>query len=124
MTDKIAIIDMGTNTFHLLLAEADKNGRYHIVHRDRMAVKIGKGGINNGYITEEGLHRALLAMQSLKNTIDEYGILNISAFLYLSMIVVVRRRLKIISERVPTKLVHGLKWSSGKCTARLIVEME
>lgn len=79
MTRKIAIIDMGTNTFHLLIAEANENG-YTILHRERTAVKIGKGGINRGYITEEGMTRALLAMQSFKNTIDEQGIKNVKAF--------------------------------------------
>jgi exopolyphosphatase / guanosine-5'-triphosphate,3'-diphosphate pyrophosphatase len=63
---------MGTNTFHLLLAEADKQG-YHITYRDRLAVKIGKGGINQGVITPEGLNRALLAMQSFRNVIDQNG---------------------------------------------------
>jgi exopolyphosphatase / guanosine-5'-triphosphate,3'-diphosphate pyrophosphatase len=72
MTPRIAIIDMGTNTFHLLLAEADKQG-YHITYRDRVAVKIGKGGINQGVITQEGLDRALLTMQSFRNTIDQHG---------------------------------------------------
>jgi len=79
MTRKIAIIDMGTNTFHLLIAEATENG-YTIMHRERTAVKIGKGGINQGYITEEGMTRALLAMQSFKNTLDEQGIKNVKAF--------------------------------------------
>jgi exopolyphosphatase/guanosine-5'-triphosphate,3'-diphosphate pyrophosphatase len=79
MHNKIAIIDMGTNTFHLLLAEADERG-YHITHRDRLAVKIGMGGINEGFITEGGIHRALLAMQSFKNTIDQHGTRKIYAF--------------------------------------------
>ncbi len=79
MTRKIAIIDMGTNTFHLLIAEATENG-YTIIHRERTAVKIGKGGINQGYITEEAMTRALLAMQSFKNTIEEQGIKNVKAF--------------------------------------------
>lgn len=79
MDNKIAIIDMGTNTFHLLLAEADEKG-YHITHRDRLAVKIGMGGINEGLITEEGIHRALLAMQSFKNIIDQSGTRKIYAF--------------------------------------------
>src|SRR5689334_19815741 len=79
MDNKIAIIDMGTNTFHLLLAEADERG-YHITHRDRLAVKIGMGGINEGFITEAGIHRALLAMQSFKNTIDQNGTRKIYAF--------------------------------------------
>lgn len=79
MNSKIAIIDMGTNTFHLLIAEADERG-YHIVSRDRLAVKIGMGGINQGIITEEGMHRALLAMQSFKNTMEQAGITKVFAF--------------------------------------------
>jgi len=79
MENKIGIIDMGTNTFHLLLAEADANG-YHITYRDRLAVKIGKGGINKGLITSEGISRALLAMQSFKNTMNQKGVLKAYAF--------------------------------------------
>lgn len=79
MENKIAIIDMGTNTFHLLIAEADEKG-YHITYRERLAVKIGKGGITIGVITEEGIHRALLAMQSFKNTIDQQGVHQVFAF--------------------------------------------
>lgn len=76
---KIAIIDMGTNTFHLLLA-APEEGGYHITYRERLAVKIGKGGINQGMITEDGIQRALLAMQSFRNTIDKHGVEQVYAF--------------------------------------------
>ncbi len=79
MKKKLAIIDMGTNTFHLLIAEEDERG-YHITYRERLAVKIGKNGITKGVITEEGIHRALLAMQSFKNTIDQQQISNVYAF--------------------------------------------
>jgi exopolyphosphatase/guanosine-5'-triphosphate,3'-diphosphate pyrophosphatase len=79
MENKFAIIDMGTNTFHLLIAEADERG-YHVTHRDRLVVKIGQGGINQGYITEDGIHRALLAMQSFKNFIDQQSIKKVYAF--------------------------------------------
>jgi exopolyphosphatase/guanosine-5'-triphosphate,3'-diphosphate pyrophosphatase len=80
MSDKIAIIDMGTNTFHLLLAEARETGRYNITQRDRIAVKIGKGGINHGYITAEGIERALRAMSTFKSGIEQQGIKSIYAF--------------------------------------------
>lgn len=79
MGEKIAIIDMGTNTFHLLISEADAVG-YHIIYRERLAVKIGKGGITKNVITEDGIHRALLAMQSFKNTMDEQNIRQVYAF--------------------------------------------
>jgi len=70
---------MGTNTFHLLIAEADRSG-YHITYRERLAVKIGKDGINDGVITEQGIHRALLAMQSFRNTIDLQRVGRVYAF--------------------------------------------
>ena len=79
MKNKIAIIDMGTNTFHLLIAEGDEKG-FNIIYRDRLAVKIGMGGINKGLITESGLQRALIAMQSFKNTIDQHNIATVYAF--------------------------------------------
>jgi exopolyphosphatase/guanosine-5'-triphosphate,3'-diphosphate pyrophosphatase len=79
MQNRIAIIDLGTNTFHILIAEGDANG-YKIIYRDRLAVKIGMGGINNGIITESGFHRALLAMQSFKNVIDEQKVNAVYAF--------------------------------------------
>jgi len=79
MQNKIAIIDMGTNTFHLLVAEGDARG-YNITHRERLAVKLGMGGINQSIITHEGLSRALVAMQCFKNTIDQNGIKTVYAF--------------------------------------------
>ncbi|HYG03699.1 MAG TPA: exopolyphosphatase [Chryseosolibacter sp.] len=79
MKNKIAIVDMGTNTFHLLIAEAEGTA-FNITYRDRLAVKIGMGGINDGIITEAGIHRALLAMQSFGNTIREHGVEHVYAF--------------------------------------------
>jgi exopolyphosphatase/guanosine-5'-triphosphate,3'-diphosphate pyrophosphatase len=79
MKNKIAIIDMGTNTFHLLIAE-EEGKSFNIVVRDRLAVKIGMGGINDGIITEAGIQRALLAMQSFKNTMNQYGVEKAYAF--------------------------------------------
>jgi len=51
MKNNIAIIDMGTNTFHLMVAELSQAG-YRIIHRERVAVKIGMGGINDGTLNQ------------------------------------------------------------------------
>jgi exopolyphosphatase / guanosine-5'-triphosphate,3'-diphosphate pyrophosphatase len=79
MKNRLAIIDLGTNTFHLLIAEQDGSG-YNIIYRDRLAVKIGMGGINDGIITESGIHRALLAIQSFKNVMDDHQVASSHAF--------------------------------------------
>lgn len=70
---------MGTNTFHLLVAETG-NENCRIIYRTKLAVKIGKGGINHGFITPEGLQRALDAMQEFKRISKELGTGKIYAF--------------------------------------------
>ena len=76
---KIAIIDMGTNTFHLLLAEAGADG-YRLLHRDQVAVKIGMAGINEGFISESACTRALQTMCKFKETIDQHRPSIVQAF--------------------------------------------
>ncbi|MEX1239072.1 MAG: exopolyphosphatase [Cyclobacteriaceae bacterium] len=76
---RIAIIDMGTNTFHLLIANAGKEG-YEIIHRGHEAVKIGEAGINEGFITENACRRAIATMEKFRETIDDKGVITVYAF--------------------------------------------
>jgi len=70
--EKIAIIDMGTNTFHLLIAEV-KEGTFRAILKEKVAVKIGKGGINKGFITEEAWERAMDCLHHFRSVIDKEG---------------------------------------------------
>jgi exopolyphosphatase / guanosine-5'-triphosphate,3'-diphosphate pyrophosphatase len=76
---QVAIIDMGTNTFHLLLAELMPEG-FTITYREKVPVKIGMGGINQGLITDAGIERALKTMRSFKITLQETGVEKVMAF--------------------------------------------
>lgn len=78
VTMKIAVIDLGTNTFHLLLATV-KEGSFSVIYREKTAVKIGEKGINNGMITPEASKRALTAMHRFKAVIDTENIQEIYA---------------------------------------------
>lgn len=71
-----AIIDLGTNTFQLLIIEMDAsvtNG-YTQLHEDSYAAKIGKGGISEGTITEEGILRGIVGLQYFLAIINRYGV--------------------------------------------------
>jgi len=76
---KIAIIDMGTNTFHLLVAERKASG-CQITFRAHEAVKVGMAGINEGIINESAVERALAAIQRFRKSIDEQGVSETYAF--------------------------------------------
>ena len=75
----IAVIDLGTNTFHILVAEVLDEGSYRIIHRLRIPVMIGKGGINQGMITEEGKERALTALHQFAQLIEDHNIKQVRA---------------------------------------------
>lgn len=79
MENGIAIIDLGTNTFHLMIAKKTGDS-YKIIHRERAAVKLGMGGINEGIILPDALTRALKTLTRFKSILDEHSIKNIFAF--------------------------------------------
>jgi exopolyphosphatase / guanosine-5'-triphosphate,3'-diphosphate pyrophosphatase len=70
MNRKIAIIDMGTNTFHLMVAVLDEYG-FKILLKEKVAVRLGKGGISHGVITAEAQERALKTLKAFKKIIDK-----------------------------------------------------
>lgn len=53
-----AIIDLGTNTFHLLIA----NDQKEILYEEKHPVRMGVGGINRGIITDDGITRTVDCM--------------------------------------------------------------
>lgn len=66
---KVGIIDMGTNTFHLLIADVRDND-FTILFKEKLLVKIGEGGISQGYITEEATQRALKALTRFREVTE------------------------------------------------------
>jgi len=76
---RVGIIDMGTNTFHLLVTEIE-NSDFEILLEERIPVKIGVGGINQGIITEAAIDRAIVALQEFKRKLDDLGAEEIIAF--------------------------------------------
>ncbi len=76
---KIAIIDLGTNTFHLLIVAYDERYNYRMIHRERKTVMIGKGGINLGIISDEGQCRALETLEHFQQVIKKNGVEQVAA---------------------------------------------
>ena len=78
MQGSFAIIDLGTNTFHLLIASRE-DGKTNILLREKRAVKIGLGGINQSTITPEAIDRALICLHGFKATLTEWGVTRVVA---------------------------------------------
>lgn len=71
---KKAFIDLGTNTFQLLIV-AQEGNTYQKIHEDSYAAKIGLGGISSGIITQEGVERAVFALKYFQEKLNEEGVI-------------------------------------------------
>jgi len=79
IAQKVAVLDLGTNTFNLLLVKITPSA-YYIFHNEKIPVKIGKDGINQGVITEEAQERALLALGKFKEVIKKEKISKVYSY--------------------------------------------
>ena len=78
--NRIAIIDLGTNTFNLLITEVWQDGKYNILLESKIPAKLGEGGIHRSTITQEAIKRGLEALKSHLITISEYQVESIFCF--------------------------------------------
>jgi exopolyphosphatase/guanosine-5'-triphosphate,3'-diphosphate pyrophosphatase len=69
----VAVIDIGTNTFNLLIAEKVFN-KLDIKCNEKISVKLGRGGIGNNTILPDAIERGLNAIRDYKSKIDTFKI--------------------------------------------------
>ena len=65
---------MGTNTFHLLVAHWPTGGPPRVLARDKVFVRIGRGGISRGELTPDAFERALAALDRFRRQLDTLGV--------------------------------------------------
>ena len=75
--NRYAVIDLGTNTFHLLVAEKQTNQPFKELHRQRFFVKLAEKGIET--IGAAPLKRGDMALKTFRTVLDELGVTKIKA---------------------------------------------
>jgi exopolyphosphatase / guanosine-5'-triphosphate,3'-diphosphate pyrophosphatase len=76
--ERVAVIDLGTNTFHLLIVESDGNGSFREIFRNQVYAKLGIGGMER--IIPESFERGLITLHQFRSAIEEYGAARVQAF--------------------------------------------
>ncbi|OHX67764.1 Ppx/GppA phosphatase family protein [Flammeovirga pacifica] len=76
MIQRKASIDMGTNTFQLLIAEVDGQEMINKLCTKDIFVRLGKGGISDGYITKDAKKRAFDALSEFHQIISDYNVVS------------------------------------------------
>jgi len=69
---KIAVLDLGTNTFHLLIVTVNRNGTFSRLFKSKIVVKLGEGAINKNRIAEVPFRRGVDAMKHYAEILKKY----------------------------------------------------
>lgn len=76
--NKIAVIDLGTNTFHLLIVERTNDVPFRQVFRQQVYAKLGIGGVD--FIIPESFERGLVTLAAFQEAIATHGAESVQAF--------------------------------------------
>ena len=113
----IAAIDLGTNTFSLSICKV-VGKELTFIYQEKEAVMIGMGGINEGYITEDAIDRALSCLVRFKIACDKHMTQEIRA-IGTSAIRDAKNSLEFI-QKVKAKVCIEIKMVDGRQEANLI----
>ncbi len=81
MINRLAVIDLGTNTFQFCVAKIEANN-FQIIFEKSLTPKLGKGGISKGIITSEAIERAIDALNEFKDIASQYGIAAVEIYAF------------------------------------------
>lgn len=70
----LAVIDVGTNSIRLVVAEVESSATYRILENVREQTRIGEGLHESGELSEAAIQRSLAALGTMKAIADGYGV--------------------------------------------------
>ncbi len=61
---RIAAIDVGTNSIHMIIAESHRHG-YRVIDKEREMVQLGRGSLEGRPLTEEAIERGVATLRKM-----------------------------------------------------------
>ncbi len=121
---RIGVIDLGTNTFNLLIADVSAE-EIEVVHSEKDGVALGMGGLNDGVLRKEAILRALKTLSHFNKMCEVHYVDEIRAFGTSAIRSAINGKdfvqlvaketgieVKIISGEDEARLIYeGVKWS-------------
>jgi exopolyphosphatase/guanosine-5'-triphosphate,3'-diphosphate pyrophosphatase len=68
-----AAIDLGTNSFHLLVARIEADGQFDVVAKEKESVRLGSGSGDMATLTPEAIERGISALRRFRQVADSFG---------------------------------------------------
>jgi len=70
---RIAAIDIGSNSFHMVIVES-RSGGFHVIDREKEMVRLGERTLSRGRLSAAAMRRGLGALREYKRLADMHGV--------------------------------------------------
>jgi exopolyphosphatase / guanosine-5'-triphosphate,3'-diphosphate pyrophosphatase len=71
---RLAAIDIGTNSLHMIVVRVRADLSFEVIDREKEMVRLGAGGLDGRALTPEAMHAALQVMSKFRRLADSHGV--------------------------------------------------
>jgi exopolyphosphatase/guanosine-5'-triphosphate,3'-diphosphate pyrophosphatase len=71
---RLAAIDIGTNSLHMIVVRVRADLSFEVVDREKEMVRLGAGGLDGRALTPEAMHAALQVMSKFRRLAESHGV--------------------------------------------------
>lgn len=76
---KLAAIDIGSNSVHMIVAQIDGDGQLDIIDRTKEMVRLGERSLTDGYLSEAAQERGIRTLRRFRRLAEDHGVDDIIA---------------------------------------------
>ena len=76
---RIAAIDVGSNSIHMIVAQIESDGRFHVLDRAKERVRLGHLTLTKGALSAEAIDAGMRTLAAFKTLADRHGAVRIKA---------------------------------------------
>ena len=71
---RLAAIDIGTNSVHMIVVQVRPDGSFEVIDREKEMVRLGAGGLDGKALTDTAMTAALQALSKFRRLADSYSV--------------------------------------------------
>lgn len=76
---RVAAIDIGSNSIHLVIADVERDGRFHMLDRAKETVRLGSRTLTEGRLSDEAIEAGIRTLASFKLLAERQRVTRIQA---------------------------------------------
>jgi exopolyphosphatase/guanosine-5'-triphosphate,3'-diphosphate pyrophosphatase len=76
---RIAAVDVGSNSIHMVVAQVESDGRFHVIDRAKERVHLGRHTLNTGALSDEAIEAGMRTLAAFKTLAERHGAVRIKA---------------------------------------------